>query len=626
MRRNPDIRYINPDAPSCAAPEIVGRSYTCETPATLDLAERAALAVHGLTSCTDPDFDGELYWAAGFGWRPPGMYHDANDWVEAKLFAPSLLLRQACGSTEHLEVEAARMGTLRRMQGPDGLLYIPLVGRPWSREFGGEGDMFATGAADHFMPLVLQGRYLSVAGAYHGITGDPAWLAMGAGILRGLRSLLIGRDGCAYFQKTVYAPGEARVEVPPPPPYISHGCAWVGNGLIEYHRMTGNEEALEMACRLARLFADGHTGFIGPGGEFRGSHGTRRFEDITQQGAHFHCNTHIRILLLNAGLACGDRRMVDLARAGYAFGKRHGDDLMGYFPENVDADRINPDGYGNTAEACEVAEMIYLALRQSTAGVADCWDDVDRWMRNMFAESQLVRTDWVAAYSEKHGVPLREDVLTRAASVLASATSRDVPQRARGCWGGFVWPNEWQGDLYRRSVMHCCTGNMGMHFYRVWRDMVAYDAPRRRFTVHLLMNRAAPWADVLSYVPNRGQVDVVARQDLELALRIPAWTTPIECAVARGGQPVACAWEGRYAVVGARAGDRISLRFPIAERVETRTIMSKPYRLTVRGHDIVDIDPPGAHCPIFRRPAARLADPPMRVVTRFLSERVMDAY
>jgi len=625
-RRNTTIQYINPDAPELPVPEIKGERYQATVPDTLDLGERARHAVHGLTATTDPDANGELYWLAAFGWKPPAMYHDANDWVECKFFSPSLLLRQACGSEEGLDAEWHRMTTLMQMRGPDGLLYIPLVGRPWGREFGGEGDMFDAGTADHMMPLNLQGRYLSIAATYHALTGDPRWLDLAEGALRGLRSLAIDRGDFAYFHKSVLAPGEQKVDVPVPPPCINHLCAWVGNGLMDYYRMTGSVAALGLATRLARLYSQGHSGFVGPNGEFQTNHGGRSFDTIHQDNIHFHCNTHIRMLMLDVGLACDDREMIDLALAGYQFGKDHGDTLMGYFPENVDADKRNPGGYGNTAEICEVAEMIYLALRQSTSGLADCWDDVDRWMRNMFAESQLLETDWAFKYSEEHGCARAED-LQRPRSVLDTMVAEGVPERVRGTWGGWLWPNDWQSEIGGgRSVMHCCTGNMAMHFYRVLRDMVSYDSGNNRFSIHLLMNRASRHADVASHIPYRGQVDVTLKQDCEVALRIPEWTSPEDCRCTVNGEDVPPKWDGRYLVVQGRNGDEVKLHCPIEERTETRTIMGKDYRVTVRGNEIVDIDPGGEYCPIFHRPQYRPDETQWMTAERFVSDSTLDAY
>jgi len=630
VKRNAQIRYVNPEQPNIGLPEVRGETYPARVPDTIDLAEQARHAVHGMTAMTDPDANGELYWVAGFGWQPPTMYHDANDWCEFKFFSPSLLLRQACGSDEGMDVEQHRMTTLCQMQAPNGLLYIPLIGRPWGRHFGCEGDMFDTGTADHMMPLLFQGRLLSVAATYHAATGDPRWLQLAERLLAALRSLAIDKGDHAYFDKTIYAPGEGKTEVPVPPPSISHATAWVGNGLMDYYRMTGSEGALDLAYKLARLHASRRSGFVGPNGEFRGSHGTRTFEGLATDPVHFHCNTHIRMLMLDAGIAKGDREMIDLAVAGYEYGRDHGDTLMGFFPENVDADKkIGPDAYGTTAEICEVAEMVYLALRQSTAGLSDRWEDVDRWMRNIVTEAQLLQTDWAYDHAAGSGVPLEQDPYPRAEAVIHTKVTEHVPERCRGTWGGWLLANDWQGTgttAGARSIMTCCVGNMGMHFYRVWRDMVSYAPAQRRFSVHLLMNRGSRWADVASHIPYQGRVDVKLKQDAELALRIPEWAQRSACRCTINGKPATPSWEGRYLVVPARRGDEVSLDCPIQERREKRTIMSKDYALVVRGNEIVDIDPPGRICPIFRRPQYRQEKTRWRDVTRFVSEQEVAAY
>src|SRR5690242_4100283 len=51
------IMYISGKIPEIKAPAPAGQYYEATIPDTLDLAERCALAVHGITSCTDPASD-----------------------------------------------------------------------------------------------------------------------------------------------------------------------------------------------------------------------------------------------------------------------------------------------------------------------------------------------------------------------------------------------------------------------------------------------------------------------------------------------------------------------------------------------------------------------------------------
>ena len=50
---------------------------------------------------------------------------------------------------------------------------------------------------------------------------------------------------------------------------------------------------------------------------------------------------------------------------------------------------------GNSVEICEVADMVFLALYLTRAGIGDYWDDVDRWVRNVYAEGQMLDADFL---------------------------------------------------------------------------------------------------------------------------------------------------------------------------------------------------------------------------------------
>src|SRR5262245_53596492 len=55
------IEYIRPDIPKPELPAYEGERYEAWVPATLDLAERARLALHALTSMTNPNIEYEQY-------------------------------------------------------------------------------------------------------------------------------------------------------------------------------------------------------------------------------------------------------------------------------------------------------------------------------------------------------------------------------------------------------------------------------------------------------------------------------------------------------------------------------------------------------------------------------------
>ena len=118
----------------------------------------------------------------------------------------------------------------------------------------------------------------------------------------------------------------------------------------------------------------------------------------------------------------------------------------------------------------------------------------------------------------------------------------------------------------------------------------------------MLLNHASSWADIHSYVPYEGRVDIHLRKSCELEVRIPDWVDPdqVECRV--GGQDRLPEYRGRYALIGkTRKGDVVEISFPISERTVRTDIGGVPYTLVIKGNDVVFIDPPGQYYPLYQR-------------------------
>ena len=92
-------------------------------PATLDLAERARLAVNAMTEATNPEEDYRVYWKVTFRSNPPIMYHDFSDTGIAAKFMESLpRLRMMSGSRQGNHVEERWKELLPERIGPEGLV------------------------------------------------------------------------------------------------------------------------------------------------------------------------------------------------------------------------------------------------------------------------------------------------------------------------------------------------------------------------------------------------------------------------------------------------------------------------------------------------------------------------
>ena len=97
-----------------------GQRYEATVPDTLDLAERARLSVHGLTSFLNPEADYAPYGHAYFNANPPylsDMPGGPPNW--GKIAEALIMARLMCGSEENLQVDAKML---------EGML-----GSPWMK-------------------------------------------------------------------------------------------------------------------------------------------------------------------------------------------------------------------------------------------------------------------------------------------------------------------------------------------------------------------------------------------------------------------------------------------------------------------------------------------------------------
>jgi len=454
----------------------------------------------------------------------------------------------------------------------------------------------------------MVGGYLGAVSLYYTLTGDKVWLETGQRIADGLTQLAIDDGDAAYFQAMFYGVGgEPPKDYSFPPNQTVLPMPWIIQGLSQFHRASGYAPAGKLAGKLARYITE-RSGWFGPDGEWI----VHRSPQPGPLGnvEHFHTHSLILLSLLEYGLAVDDRSFAEFARRGFEYGKTCGEPLTGFFPERINSKDLEH------SEGCEVGDMIALGCKLSEAGLGDFWDDVDRWVRNMLAEGQLTRTDWIARATEWQ---------PKSAIDESWQTTDRVAERNLGAFAGWPKMNEWHDrhgvdpfdGMLVMGIMHCCTGNASRALYYAWDRILRCDSGKLR--VNLLLNRASPWADVDSHLPYQGQVDVRVKQPVELSIRIPEWVKPEETRVQVGGRERPIQWEGRYAVVGAvKPGDVATLTFPIFERSDMVFVEKERYTLVRKGNDVVAIDPPGRYGPLYQRNHYRVNSTRWRRIERFV--------
>jgi DUF1680 family protein len=518
------------------------------------------------------------------------MWHSWNDACGSKYVDSLPLLRLASGSRLNLAVERRWLETVLHMQGPDGLLYFPKVGKPWwpNQCYGPHPP------GEHYTIVYADGRFLSAIALYYRLTGDRLWKDAGKRVVDGLGALAVYEGDKASFEWVQYGPGKQsnKAERAAVTHNFATWFAWTLQGLANDYRATGYEPAKTLAGKLARWILS-RSGHFDAEGRFLPEHAGTNM-------AHFHGHTMVLLSLLDYALAADDAKTLAFVRKSFEFARRHGNTTVGYFPEWLS---------GGTAETCQVADMVALAVKLSQAGAGDYWDDADRWIRNQFAEAQL-----------RDQRPLNKLVSTLPKSPAGPhETSDRVADRILGCFAAQAGVNDWVGR-HPECTQACCNGNGARTLYYVWENILTCRDGKLR--VDLLLNRVSPWADVDSYIPYQGRVDVRIKTAVDLFLRMPEWVQASQANCTVNGNGSALSWQGRYAAVGkVRPGDLVTLSFPISERTEAVRIEGKSYTLIRRGNDVVHIDPPGKYCPLYQRQRYRENKAPTKIVERFVAEQ-----
>jgi len=621
------IGYMNPDIPDFKTPEYPGEYYEAMVPATLDLAERARLAAHAMTSMTNPLCDSEMYSGVGHMTDPPMMMHSSGGGtLHGKFMEVLPLMRTMCGSKENMDVEVEWIKTLLKMQGPDGLTYVCPIGRPWMLPAQFESASGYPGINDGYDYVCLlsysTARSLAALLMYAQKDPDGPWADAAAKLFAGYKKVIIQDGDMAHVYNTWTAPDKPVVKTENPfgeHLYLAGSQAWIAQYMTIYDRARSVPEASQLAEKIMNynMFK---VNYNEESGRFRFGGPEVGAGKIRGKCAHFHTHAMNILGCLYVAMQTGNQKLLDRGLKAYEWGKAQSDTMVGFFP------MVTYDEYAGaqTAETCEVADMIVAGVTLSKMGI-DRWDDVDRWVRNQLAENQITWNAWITdGHLDRSNVSI--------SIPEGEYTTDNVAQRSLGSFAGWPAPNDFVGsgdwgggpkDPITLTVMNCCTGSGARGLYGVWRDIISYEEGQLR--VNLLLNRASKWVDIESHIPYTGRVDVKVKQPIDLSIRIPEWVTPEEVKVEAGGAARKVSFDGRYAKVGKVSnGQTVVMTFPISERTEKRTIEGFDYTFIVRGNDVVSVDPPGENCPLYQRAHYRGGKTLYRKVNRFVSDESYD--
>ena len=610
-----------------------GKTYARSAPDTLNLSERAQLAINGLAGAVDPSLGYEMYFYVNLTCRTPYMQHSSADTTCDPKFAESFpMMRLMSGSSQFSDVEAGhRKAMLSRIQ--NGLYWNYYdTQRPWRTEHYNLENP-ADGRNDDLSNLAGDGRMLRALVTWRELHGDVSWDETIRELVGGLRKIAIQQDDYSYYpdggwgesfsyprsgwSRTNRAKGEIEGTEGSVLAYQGHEI----QGLARWYQISGDAEALDLAGRLSRycMLPEFWGGTPDPkrplpGGQYAvlPDPGCIAGQELGHWVGHFHAKAIALRGILEYGIAARDDLAIEFVRNSYEYSRSLAIPRIGW----VNTHPVK----NNLCEGCGLGDLVAIAIRLSDARVGDYWDDVDAAARNQLVEGQLVRADLlekIAAISPSRD-PRAQRIYPR------QEISENVIQRVLGNYAGFSSPT----SIPRPWVMQCCTGNGTQGLYYAWEGILREESGSA--IVNLFLNRSGRTVDIDSYLPYRGRVVISVKNASRVAVRVPSWVDPRQLRAQVATEPRPLSWLGNYVIFeNIKPGDQIRLDFPIQEIAARYTAASQTkdqttYTCTFRASTLVDISPrddsPTSY-PLYERNHLRGPNAPLKTMNCSVADR-----
>lgn len=315
-------------------------------------------------------------------------------------------------------------------------------------------------------------------------------------------------------------------------------------------------------------------------------------------GGHVHSHLYAAAGLVEVGKITNDQNLVAQMERVFQW-IRERSTRFGFVPEVAER---QDDVIG--CETCCLMDYIHLALALARAGYTDHYDDVELAVRNHLIESRVKDGEWLPA-----GPETSDDELIR---------RNDLRSAAVGAYAGWSSPNhilaydEWlsphwikTADLAPiylkkvRALQNCCGPSGPKAIYLAWQHsaQILNDGAGKTLRINLLLDRSLQEAEVRSFEPFEGRVEVLPAESIRVALRCPSWLSGHEITAKINGRPAPLSRSNGYVGTdAAQRGNRVEFLYPIEEKTEDIAIgnegrQSYRYRVHWRGSTVTQLEP-----------------------------------
>jgi len=479
--------------------------------------------------------------------------------MDNRLDRAFIYMREVSGSKDGLDVQD---GLRKRILG-----YVREDGYSWSETY---SLLDATlDSSKHAVLSYATARTIDSLSETYSRTGNLTAKEQAKKMVHALISLASWKDGKAWFEGG-HGPWRNGRWIRS---YVTGWYPIILEHIVRYWEVTGDKDALFFAL----AFADGTV--TNAQKTLTDEHKIREDGSFLKNSVHAH--TYAALGVAHIGSQLRHPRYLDWSKKLYDYVVSIGTDY-GWFPESV--------GRG-VSETCATGDMVEIACWLAKGGYPEYWDHAERFVRNSIQQAQFFITpQYMNLYRKLHPDKADEGI----------AMMREL----EGGFVGILSPNDWTWRPNEMDMMGCCTASACRAIYAVWKNIIT-ESPEGVF-VNLSFNADRTQAKVISFLPSKGQLTVLAKKDGDFFLRPPAWAPRDKVRVLRNGKSVPVQWQKQKSYVkfsGVKKDEKLSITYPMLSFTQKISVgMDENERsFTVRwlGNTVVDIEPKGKYLPIF---------------------------